>query len=160
MVSALAITENDIKKAQQEWAEALIDIGSVFESGGDYRKIASDYLDRLYGYAAGPVLFKPTRAAVRQFRTTKKGALSYFVAGDPDFPEDHGFALQPWQQVRFDNVAISIHGEYAVTMGNYFFVGSDGSEIKVEYSFGYFRDSRGELKINLHHSSMPFQKDS
>ena len=110
-------------------------------------------------HAAGPVLLNPAQAAVRQFQATKKGALSCLVDGVPDFPEGHGFALQPWQQVRFDNVAISIHGEYAVTMGNYFFVGSDGSEVKVKYPFGYCRDSEGELKINLH-SSMPFQKDS
>ena len=151
--------EQDIRNAQQQWAEALIDIGKVFKKGGDYRKIAGRHIDRLYGYAAGPVLFKPTLAAVNQFRTTRKGALSYFVAGDPDYPEDHGFALKPWMQVRFENVAISIHGEYGVAMGNYFFISSDGEEIKVEYSFGYFRDCQGELKINLHHSSMPYRND-
>jgi hypothetical protein len=156
---SLVITEDRIIKAQQDWADALVDIGSVFTAGGDYRKIAEKHLDRLYGYAAGPVLFKPTRAAVNQFRTTRKGALSYFVGGDPDFPEDHGFALQPWQRVRFENIAISIHGEYGVAMGNYFFTGSDGIEVKVEYSFGYCRDAQGELKINLHHSSMPWQKE-
>ena len=38
----------------------------------------------------------------------------------------------------------------------YFFTESNGSIVKVEYSFGYFLDSNGNLKINLHHSSLPF----
>merc|ERR1712107_751934 len=33
----------------------------------------------------------------------------------------------------------------------------DGKETKVEYTFGYFRDSEGQLRINLHHSSLPFK---
>jgi len=159
MACNVALTEQDIINAQQQWGDALVDIGAVYENGGDYRKMASAYIDRLYGYATGPVLFKPTLAADKQFRTTRKGALSYFVAGDPDFPEDVGFALQPWQRVRFENVAISIHGEYGVAMGNYFFTSSDGEEIKVEYSFGYFCDPQGDLKINLHHSSMPYRNE-
>ena len=40
-------------------------------------------------------------------------------------------------------------------MGNYFFTTSDGEEVKVEFSFGYIVDSSGELRIQLHHSSMP-----
>jgi hypothetical protein len=44
-------------------------------------------------------------------------------------------------------------------MGNYFFTELDGTEIKVEYTFGYIKDSDGRLKINLHHSSIPFSKE-
>ncbi|MBW2183666.1 MAG: hypothetical protein JRF49_07355, partial [Deltaproteobacteria bacterium] len=49
-----------------------------------------------------------------------------------------------------------IHGDYAVAMGNYFFTQVDGTEVKVEYTFGYIKGSDGKLKINLHHSSIPF----
>lgn len=42
-------------------------------------------------------------------------------------------------------------------MGEYFFTTTDGEDVKVEYSFGYIRDANGDLKINLHHSSLPYQ---
>merc|ERR1712232_1321825 len=51
-------------------------------------------------------------------------------------------------------------GTTAMAMGNYFFTKPDDDgndeETKVEYSFGYFLDSEGALRINLHHSSLPF----
>ena len=41
-----------------------------------------------YGYQFGPVLFKPTLTAAPQtFRTTRDGALAYFVGGDPNYPQ-------------------------------------------------------------------------
>ena len=40
-------------------------------------------------------------------------------------------------------------------MGNYTFE-NDDSKIKVEFSFGY-KKVNGLVKINLHHSSIPFQ---
>ena len=50
---------------------------------------------KLYDYAESTVFFKPTLAHGKNaFRSTKNGALSYFVAGDPEFPEDTGFALK------------------------------------------------------------------
>ena len=45
----------------------------------------------------------------------------------------------------------------ALAMGNYFFTDLSGAETKVEYSFGYIRGPGGELRINLHHSSLPYQ---
>merc|ERR1719271_144954 len=41
-------------------------------------------------------------------------------------------------------------------MGNYFFTTPEGDEAKVEYSFGYTLDADGAVRINLHHSSMPY----
>merc|ERR1712137_385076 len=32
-----------------------------------------------------------------------------------------------------------------------------GNEVKVEYSFGYFLDAEGKLRINPHHSSIPYE---
>jgi len=43
-----------------------------------------------------------------------------------------------------------------MAMGNYFFTGKDGSETKVEFTFGYFLDTEGNARINLHHSSVPY----
>ena len=81
--------------------------------------------------------------------------MSYFVGGI--VTEDKGFALAPYNKVRFENEGIITYCNTAISMGEYFFTKTDGSEIKVEYSFGYVRDENGELKINLHHSSLPYQ---
>ena len=43
-----------------------------------------------------------------------------------------------------------------MAMGNYFFTDPEGAEVKVEYSFGYVLDGQGEVKIVLHHSSVPY----
>jgi hypothetical protein len=58
--------------------------------------------------------------------------------------------------VRFENEGIVINGDSALAMGNYYFTTTEGNEIKVEYSFGYVKDANGALKINLHHSSIPY----
>ncbi len=70
--------------------------------------------------------------------------------------EDKGFALAPYIKVRFENEGINIDCDSALAMGNYYFTKTDGQEIKVEYSFGYVEDKDGHLKINLHHSSLPY----
>jgi hypothetical protein len=41
---------------------------------------------------------------------------------------------------------------------NYFFTPKEGKEVKVEYTFGYIKGKDGKLKINLHHSSLPYTK--
>merc|ERR1712117_7880 len=95
-------------------------------------------------------------ASDEQFRSTFEGALSYFVkTGHHD--EDSGFAIKGWTAVRFENEGTVISGTTAMAMGNYFFTGPDGSETKVEYSFGYELTADGVLRITLHHSSMPFE---
>jgi len=133
-----------------------VTIGKAFTDKEDYIKAAENHLDILYAFEAGTVLFKPTKAADTQFRLTREAALSYFVGGNDKYKEDQGFANHPWEKVRFENTATYIHGDYAVAMGNYFFIQLDGIEIKVEYTFGYIKGSDGKLKINLHHSSVPF----
>ena len=99
------------------WGAGVVNIGTVYSKGGDYKKAAKQHVDELYAYQFGPVLFAPTKAAHHQFRLTKEGALSYFVGGNKEFPEDKGFALQPWINVRFENAGTYIHGNYAVAMG-------------------------------------------
>ncbi|MEN8135759.1 MAG: hypothetical protein ABFS18_09540 [Thermodesulfobacteriota bacterium] len=150
------ITAEEIAEAQEIWGDGIVTIGKAFTDKGDYVKSAENHIDTLYAFAAGPVLFKPTKAADAQFRPTREAALSYFVGGNDKFQEDHGFAIHPWTNVRFENAENYIHGDYAVAMGNYFFTQLDGTEVKVEYTFGYIKGSDGKLKINLHHSSLPF----
>ena len=117
------ITEQMVNTAQQAWCDGLVHISAVAAVGGDVRAAASDLVDMLYDYAEGTVFFKPTMAFGKNtFRSTRRGAISYFVGGDPDFPEDSGFALKRWVKVWYDNNAaengIQIHGDIAITMGN------------------------------------------
>lgn len=154
------ITEQEITEAQKTWGDGVVAIGKAYTNNKDYRQTALNHLNDLYAYqTAPPVLFKPTKTAEKQFRLTEKGALSYFVNDDKNFPEDKGFALQPWTNIRFENVGTFLHDNYAVAMGNYYFTPEDGEEVKVEYTFGYLKNKDGDLKINVHHSSLPYVKE-
>ena len=57
----------------------------------------------------------------------------------------------------FENAGIVLSADTALAMGNYFFTDTNGDETKVEYTFGYVKDKDGNLRINVHHSSVPFQ---
>ncbi|GBD87690.1 hypothetical protein BMS3Abin03_01624 [bacterium BMS3Abin03] len=150
------ITRKDILKAQEAWGNAIVKIGKLKADRESYEKITDKLLDKLYAFKNGEILFKPTRAAAIQFRTNKEGAMSYFIGGNDNFPEDKGFALQPWTNIRFENAAILFERNIAAAMGNYYFIDINNREMKVEYTFGYIKNKEGELKINLHHSSIPF----
>src|SRR6476660_8986373 len=87
-----SITEDDVNGAQTAWCDALITMGQVYSEDGDYKAVASRLIDELYDYKEGTVFFKPTLAfGANAFRSTKEGAMSYFVGGNPSFPEDTGF---------------------------------------------------------------------
>ena len=149
------ITKADIEIAQQAWGEGIVSISAAHSSGMDHIGRASHHIESLYAYDISPVLFKPTLATQQQFRSTEEGALSYFVGGNESYPEDKGFAIKDWINVRFENENIIINENTALVMGNYFFMASNREEVKVEFSFGYLIDNEGTLRINLHHSSMP-----
>ena len=151
------ITADEVKKAQMMWGEGLVKIGDTFTNGGDYVQAAEDHINTLYAYGMTDVLFKPTKAAEKQFRMSYDGALSYFVGKNKKYKEDGGFAINPWTNVRFENKETFIYGNTALAMGNYYFTTTEGNEVKVEYSFGYIKDSKGDLRIVLHHSSLPYQ---
>ena len=145
------ITEAEVIAAQKIWGDAIVAIGAAEDAATEAQKT----IDSLYAYDMGTVLFKPTLASDDPFRGTEEEAHSYFVGGD--IAKDKGFALAPYTNVRFQNEGIVTHCDTALAMGEYFFTKTDGSEVKVEYSFGYVRDDDGNLRINLHHSSLPFQ---
>ncbi len=156
-----AISMQDVLQAEDAWAKGIVHIGKVYQEGGDYKADASAMIDKMYAYDQGKVLFKPTKAAQDQFRETKDEALSYFVGGSN--PEDHGFAIQPWSQVRFDNdeVIFNPGGKTAEAMGNYYFTDAkSGKEVKVEYTMGFEKLKNGQVKIFLHHSSLPFKPEA
>jgi phosphoribosylanthranilate isomerase len=151
-----AITEAEVLQAQQAWGEGLVAIGKLTAQPMAAKAAAERLVQRLYNYAEGKVLFKPTKAAHDQFRETFEQAISYFVGGDHH--EDHGFALHPWAAVRFENNSIFLDVDSAGAMGNYYFSDAKtGKETKVEYTFAYRRAGDGRLVIFLHHSSLPYQ---
>ena len=149
------VTVADGENAQLAWGDGIVAIASAHKTGGDYVQIARNHVETLYAYDMTPVLFKPTFAAIDQFRPTFDSALSYFVASNNECPEDNGFAINGWTKVRFENTNIIVDETTALAMGNYFFTTPEGDEVKVEYTFGYIVDSSGNLRIQLHHSSMP-----
>ena len=151
------ITVKDIENVQQIWGSGVVKIGSLKNNRIECEALCGDFLDQLYAFELGNVLFKPTKCALEQFRSSKSEALSYFIAGDDrKCAEDKGFAIQPWTKVRFENSGgFILEEERAIAMGNYFFTDLDGNEAKVEFTFGY-KLVDGELKIDLHHSSFPF----
>ncbi len=150
------ITKEQVIEAQNTWGDGVVKIGSLKETRSECETFANEFLDKLYAFKSGLVSFKPTKCAVEQFRPTKPEALSYFIAGeDRACKEDKGFAIQPWTKVRFENSNLILEENRAIAMGNYFFTDLEGNEAKVEYTFGY-KLLEGELRIDLHHSSFPY----
>lgn len=149
------MTRHDIDNAQQAWGDGIVAIAKAHNEGGDYEAVARNHVETLYAYGMGDVLFKPTLATVEQFRPTFDEALSYFVASNNACPEDKGFAIKGWTNVRFENAGVILRETTALAMGNYFFTTPEGDDVKVEYTFGYVLDEVGALRINVHHSSMP-----
>jgi len=159
-----AITEEEVRAAQDLWSESIKKISKTYLDDGDYVAAASEAAGELYGYGHTNVLFKPTKAADVQFRPMAADAMSYFIgsnAVDGGYGEDAGFAInggKGWADVVFDNHQIDVSGDVAVAMGNYYFTSAeDKSKTKVEYTFGYKKNSDGKVRIFLHHSSVPFQ---
>ena len=150
------ITKEQVMSAQNEWGQGVVKIGSLKDDRSSCESFTNDFLDKLYAYQNGSVLFKPTKCEIEQFRPSKSEALSYFIAGDNRAcQEDKGFAINPWTKVRFENSGFILEENRAIAMGNYFFTDLDGNEAKVEYTFGY-KLVDGSLRIDLHHSSFPY----
>jgi hypothetical protein len=156
------ITYDEVNAAQQAWCDALVKIGKLKEEGGDYKAFADQVLSDAYNYDNGKVFFKPTLAFGDQtFRNDKKGALSYFIGGDPAYPNDKGFALAPWVKARYDNAGdknegIQIYGSVAITMGNVWVTGRDGKEVMVDKTWVFKKGKDGKLRIIVHKSALPF----
>lgn len=153
------ITEAEVLEAQQAWGEALMSISLAYSQNGreqaEHR--AREVLDAAYAFNQGAVLFKPTLASGDQtFRTDYEGALAYFVGGNPAFPNDSGFALKGWQGYQFSNAGVYISGRLALTTGHVMLTDAQGQTTTVDKTWGFKKDEQGNLRIVLHHSSLPF----
>lgn len=148
-----AITADDVAAAQKMWGDAVVAIG---KAGDNAKEVATNAAKTAYAFKLGPIQFKPTLAAEKPFRPDVEGSLSYFIGGNEAYPEDKGFALKPWSNVRFKNHTVKMHGNVAICMGHYFFTGPDGTETKVEYTKGYVKTEDGKVLIFLQDSSLPY----
>jgi hypothetical protein len=155
------ITLAEVQAAQQAWGNALVAISTEYERNGRgaAARLAGQVLDSAYGYNLGPVLFKPTLTVAPQtFRATREGALAYFVGGDKSFPNDAGFALKGWRSVKVDTRNVVLAGNTAMSVGNVSMTDKDGKVTTVDKTWGYVRGPDGNLRIVLHHSSLPYTK--
>ena len=153
------ITVAEVEAAQKAWGDALVAISVEYDTKGlaAAKALAGKVLDTAYGYDMGPVLFKPTLTLAPQtFRTTRDGALAYFVGGDSNYKNDSGFALRGWRKYEIQNAGIVITGNSATSMGNVMLWDSKGNMTKVDKTWGYVRGPDGKLRIVLHHSSLPY----
>lgn len=154
-----SITEAEVLQAQNAWGDALVAISTTHEKEGQAaaKALAEKVIDGAYGYQMGAVLFKPTLTAAPQtFRTTRAGALAYFVGGDAAFPKDTGFALKSWRKVHVQNAGIFIAGDSATSMGNVMITDKNGKVTTVDKTWKYVKDDAGKLRIVVHHSSLPY----
>ena len=151
------ITTEEVLSIQEKWSYGLLKIVEKHQNNNDYNQEAINFIENLYAYNLGEVLFKPTLASDSQFRLDQESALSYFVGDNKNYPEDVGFALKGWTKIRWENVGIQIFSDCAIAMGNYYFTNNEG-ELKVEFSFVYKKDESGAIKIVLHDSHLPYQK--
>ena len=150
------ITKSQIHESQRKWGDGIVKIGALKDNQSECLEFTKSFLKTLYDFENSDVLFKPTKAAEEQFRPNFQMALSYFLGGSNSFcSEDEGFAMKPWVDVQFANSGFIIENERAIAMGNYFFTDTSGIVVKVEYTFGY-KLIKGNLVIDLHHSSLPF----
>ena len=156
----MTIVQHDILNALSDWSDGLIAISQAYEHDGlgSARAIAEQTIDKLYGFEFGPVLFKPTMSGGPQtFRLTRMGALSYFIGDNPEYPNDSGFGIKFWRSIKSETSATFIQNDIAMWMGWVSFIDKNNAMVKVDKSFGYTKDKNGNLKIVLHHSSLPFE---
>merc|ERR1719247_86013 len=129
------VSKADVEAAQKLWAESIASISKVYADEGDFVAAAGE------------------------------AAMSYFVGAeamknDAFKGEDAGFAInggRGWKDVTFRNHQIELFGTTAHAMGDYVFTdATSGDKVRVEYTFVYKRCEDGEVRICLHHSSVPY----
>lgn len=149
--------KNKILNTQKLWADSIIKIGKAYLNKENYFLLTDRFLDELYFFNKEKVLFKPTKASIKQFRKNKNEFISYFIGHNKVSDEDKGFALEPWKSIYFKNFDTIYLERVIISMGNYFFSDYKNKKMKVEFTFGYILDQKNNLRIVFHHSSIPFK---
>ena len=149
-------TENLVSQMQKRWANIVLKIGKEYKQKKNLDNLVFELLNNIYAFDYCDVLFKPTMAQVDQFRSSKEEFVSYFLGQNRVCEEDKGFAIKNWKSIEFKNFKISEYNNYLLSMGNYFFKDQENKLLKAEYTFGFIKINNNELRINLHHSSIPY----
>ena len=137
------MTKEEVINAQCAWADAVVE--------QDVEALLGLYD---FGDPETPVLFKPTLADV--IRLDEAGTRSYFVGGDPNYPNDGGFLFNEWKCVEFESAAgpvLKAGGLGYKDMGHYTFIKANGEGTTADYTFAYHKIN-GKVLISLHHSSL------
>ena len=100
------IINEKIKNAQKKWANGIINIGKCYLEKKDYIALTETFVEELYAFKKGKVLFKPTKASKNQFRKDKNGFISYFIGHNRISDEDKGFALEPCKIFNLINLVL------------------------------------------------------
>lgn len=137
------MTKAEVIAAQRAWARFVTE------------QDVDDLLDLYdFGTPDEPLLFKPTLADV--IRLDMAGTRSYFVGGDPNYPNDHGFLNRGWTRVEFQSAVgpiLKAGGLGYKDMGHYTFIDEEGNATRADYTFAYHKIG-GRVLISLHHSSL------
>ena len=164
------ISAKEVRAAHKAWTDALVSISQTNKKKGfdAAKELAGDVIDGAYAYELGAVAFKPTWAfGDTTFRTTRDGAVSYFVGGDQNF-DDLGFGLgnkpdpvtgerSPWKKAWFDRSVIRLDGNTATVQGLLYTKDEAGNVSYVDKTWGYQKDDDGTVRVVLHHSSSPYE---
>jgi hypothetical protein len=150
------VSRAEVLTALDHWGQGLVRIANAYASQSDYVEVAKKAINDAYAYNKGEVLFKPTLASKVMFRKTFDSALSYFVGENTNYAEDRGFALNPWVKVEFDLAGIILGSDHAITMGNKLLTDKTGKVTIANFTMCFIKDETGKMKINLHHSSLPY----
>lgn len=159
----VGILEVEVLAARNGGFLALVSISTSADPKGQpaVRELAGKVTDATVGYEMGPVLFKPTLTVVpHTFRTTRQGALSTFVVGDVEYPNDKGSALNGWRKCEIKNAAIFIIDNTVTTMGNVVITDKTGKVVTVDKTWEFDKGKDGKFRIILHHSSLPYKPAS
>ncbi|HXS01890.1 MAG TPA: hypothetical protein VN724_15035 [Pyrinomonadaceae bacterium] len=162
------ISEAEVNQAQRDWCNGLIEICEAYPDG-DYRGKAIAFIERLYDFEGSRVFFRPTLAkAPQNFRTTKEGALAYFIGEDDEFPLDEGFIKQGYVWADFDNeiegkAAIQVHDNIGIAMGNVYLRKAEvtvGGKATVVDKLFVFMKRKGLVRLIVHNSALSNMPDT
>ena len=154
-----SVTTEEVEACQKAWADAIVNISKIYRDKGKFVEAAGEAAGALYGYGHGNVLFKPTKAAVNPFRPDASEAMSYFVGEnnvEKGYRRGRRLRHQRWQGLEegsptppspaFLRPACHRHPRHRYHRPRH----------RVEYTFGYKRNDDGNVRICLHHSSVPY----
>ena len=72
---------------------------------------------------------------------------------------DNGFGIKSWHKFDSKTSDTFIEDNIAIWMGSVTLTSKNGDILKVDKSLAYKKLSNGNLKIVLHHSSLPYKSN-